>query len=262
MPTNIAVTVLLFVLAFVVLGSAVRIVPEWERGVVLRMGRYVGIRGPGLVLLIPFIERMIRVDLRIVTFDVPAQECITRDNVTVKVNAVVYYRVVNPEDAVLKISNYGLATHLISQTSLRSVLGQSELDELLAHRERLNQRLQQIIDEQTDPWGVKVSVVEIRDVELPQSMQRAMARQAEAERERRAKVIHADGEYQAAERLAEAARIISREPAALQLRYFQTLTEIAAEKSSTILFPLPIDLLAGLLRRDVNSQSGPDRASG
>ncbi|MGQ9532336.1 MAG: SPFH domain-containing protein [Desulfotomaculales bacterium] len=240
-------TIFFLVILFVLVASSVRIVQEFERGVIFRLGRFVGVRGPGLFLLIPFIERMQKVDLRVVTMDVPAQEAITRDNVTVKVNAVVYFRVVNPGDAVIKVLDHVKATSQLSQTTLRSVLGQSELDELLAHREQINQRLQRIIDEGTEPWGVKVSLVEIRDVELPQSMQRAMAAQAEAERERRAKIIHADGEYQAAEKLAEAARIIAAEPAALQLRYLQTLREMATDKANTIIFPLPIDLVKPFL---------------
>jgi regulator of protease activity HflC (stomatin/prohibitin superfamily) len=240
-------TILLLMILFVLVASSVRVVQEFERGVIFRLGRFVGVRGPGLFLLIPFIERMQKVDLRVVTMDVPAQEAITRDNVTVKVNAVVYFRVVNPGDAVIKVLDHIKATSQLSQTTLRSVLGQSELDELLAHREQINQRLQRIIDEGTEPWGVKVSLVEIRDVELPQSMQRAMAAQAEAERERRAKIIHADGEYQAAEKLAEAARIIAAEPAALQLRYLQTLREMATDKANIIIFPLPIDLVKPFL---------------
>lgn len=222
---------------------SVRIVQEYERGVIFRLGRLVGARGPGLFLILPIVERMVKVDLRIVTMDVPSQEAITRDNVTVKVNAVVYFRVMNPEDAVVKVVDHFRATSQISQTTLRSVLGQSDLDELLSERERINQRLQQIIDEQTEPWGVKVTTVEIKDVELPAGMQRAMARQAEAERERRAKVINAEGEFQAAERLAEAGRVMAREPATLQLRFLQTLSEVATEKNSTIVFPVPIDLL-------------------
>jgi regulator of protease activity HflC (stomatin/prohibitin superfamily) len=239
--------VLIAAIVLVVIFAAVKIVQEYERGVIFRLGRLVGARGPGLFFIIPGLERMVKVDLRTVTMDVPAQEAITRDNVTVKVNAVVYFKVLNPEDAVVKVLDYMRATSMIAQTTLRSVLGQSELDELLARRDKINAELQQIIDEQTAPWGVKVSVVEIRDVELPQSMQRAMARQAEAEREKRAKIIHAQGEYDAAERLAEAANIIARQPATLQLRYLQTLTEIAAEKNSTIVFPLPIDLVRAFL---------------
>jgi regulator of protease activity HflC (stomatin/prohibitin superfamily) len=206
-----------------------------------------GARGPGLFFIIPGVERMRKVDLRIVTLEVPAQEAITRDNVTVKVNAVVYFRVVSPEDAVVKALDYIRATSLIAQTTLRSILGQSDLDHLLAERDKINQELQRVIDEQTDAWGVKVTSVEVRDVELPQSMQRAMARQAEAEREKRAKIIHAEGEFSASQQLAAAAQVIGSQPATLQLRYLQTLTEIAAEKNSTIVFPLPIDLLQGFL---------------
>lgn len=231
------------------LSASIRIVQEYERGVIFRLGRYVGVRGPGLFFLIPGIERMQKVDLRVVTLDVPTQEAITRDNVTVKVNAVVYFRVVDPANAVIKVLDHIRATSQLSQTTLRSVLGQSELDELLAHREQINQRLQQIIDEGTAPWGVKVTMVEVRDVELPQSLQRAMAAQAAAERERRAKIIHADGEYQAAEKLSQAAAIIAAQPAALQLRYLQTLTEIASDKANTIVFPVPVDLFENLLGR-------------
>lgn len=231
------------VVVIALLSAAIRIVPEWERGVILRFGRFVGLRGPGFVLLIPFVEQMLKMDLRVITMDVPSQEVITKDNVTVRVNAVVYFRVVNPEDAVLKVEDHIRATSQISQTTLRSILGQSELDELLTRREELNSRLQKIIDEQTDPWGVKVSVVEIKEVELPQEMQRAMSAQAEAERERRAKIIHAEGELQASEKLAEAGSIIAKEPAALHLRYLQTLSGIATEQNSTIVFPLPIELM-------------------
>lgn len=229
------------------LSAAIKVVQEYERGVIFRLGRLVGAKGPGLFFIIPFVDRMQKVDLRVVTLDVPAQEVITRDNVTVKVNAVVYFRVVNPEDAVVKVYDYVRATHQIAQTTLRSVLGQSELDELLAQREAINIRLQQIIDEQTEPWGVKVSIVEVKDVELPQAMQRAMARQAEAEREKRAKIIHAEGEFQAAQQLSEAAEVIASQPMTIQLRYLQTLTEIASEKNSTIIFPLPIDLIKNLI---------------
>ena len=226
----------------ILLFMAIKIVAEWERGVILRLGRLVGAKGPGLFIIIPFIDRMVKVDLRIVTMDVPSQEVITRDNVTVRVNAVVYFRVVDPESSVVKVLDHIRATSQISQTTLRNVLGQSELDELLTKREKLNQMLQKIIDEQTDPWGVKVSIVEIKEVELAEEMKRSMAAQAEAERERRAKIIHAEGELQASEKLAQAAAIIGREPAAIQLRYLQTLTEIASEKNSTIIFPLPIEL--------------------
>jgi regulator of protease activity HflC (stomatin/prohibitin superfamily) len=244
----------LVVLILIVAVAAIKIAQEYERGVIFRLGRFTGVRGPGLYLIIPFIERNQTVDLRIMTLDIPSQEAITKDNVTVKVNAVVYFRVIKPEDAVIKVYDHRYATSQISQTTLRSVLGQSELDDLLAQREKLNLTLQRIIDEQTDPWGVKVSSVEIKEVELPQTMQRAIAAQAEAERERRAKVVHADGEQQAAEKLAEAAKIMSAEPAALQLRYLQTLTTIATEKSSTVVFPLPMDLVTPLLTRMPRTQ--------
>lgn len=243
---NLAFVVGVAIIVLIVLSTSIRVVQEYERGVIFRLGRFVGVRGPGLFFLIPIVERMQKVDLRTVTMDVPTQEAITRDNVTVRVNAVVYFRVIDPANAVLKVLDHIYATSQLAQTTLRSVLGQSDLDELLARREQINQRLQQIIDEGTEPWGVKVSLVEIRDVELPQSMQRAMAAQAEAERERRAKIIHAEGEYQAAEKLTEAARIISSQPASLQLRYLQTLTEIASDKSTVVVFPVPMDLLARL----------------
>jgi len=229
------------------ISAAVKVLPEWERGAILRLGRLRGVRGPGLFFIIPFIDRMYKVDLRIITLDIPAQDCITNDNVTVKVNAVAYYRVVDAERAVIAVEDYRRATWQIAQTSLRNVIGQSELDELLARREKINEELATIIDEQTEPWGVKVSIVEVKDVELPQSMQRAMARQAEAEREKRAKIIHAEGEFQASKQLARAANIISSEPASIQLRYLQTLTEVAAEKNSTIIFPVPIEFVRGLV---------------
>ena len=231
------------VLVLLIVPMAVKIVQEYERGVVFRLGRLVGARGPGLFLIIPFIDRMVKVDLRVVTMDVPSQEVITRDNVTVRVNAVVYFRVVDPESSVVKVLDHIRATSQISQTTLRNVLGQSELDELLTQREKLNQSLQHIIDEQTDPWGVKVSTVEIKEVELAEEMKRSMAAQAEAERERRAKIIHAEGELQASEKLAQAAAVIGREPSAIQLRFLSTLSEIASEKNSTILFPIPIEFL-------------------
>jgi len=236
-------------LLFTIISMTIRIVSEYERGVIFRLGRLIGAKGPGLFFIIPFVDRMVKVDLRVVTMDVPSQDVITKDNVTVRVNAVVYFRVVNPSDVVVKVLDHIKATSQISQTTLRNVLGQSELDELLSKREQLNQTLQEIIDEHTDPWGVKVSTVEIKDVELPESMRRSMARQAEAERERRAKVIHADGEFQASARLADAANIIAKEPVTLQLRYLQTLTEIATEKSSTIVFPLPIDILSAFTKK-------------
>ncbi len=243
------VVVILGLLTVALFASAVRIVQEYERGVVFRIGRLVGARGPGLFLLIPILERMQKVDLRTLTMDVPAQECITRDNVTVKVNAVVFFRVVNPSDAITKVFDYIRATSQISQTSLRSVMGQSHLDELLANREQVNLKLQQIIDEETEPWGVKVSNVEVKDVELPTEMVRAIARQAEAERERRAKIIHAEGEFEASERLAEAGKILAAVPTTLQLRFLQTLTEIATEKNSTLVFPVPIDLISAFMNR-------------
>ncbi len=246
-------TVLLYfaigIVAIIILTSAIKVIQEYERGVIFRLGRYVGLRGPGLIFLIPFIERRWKVDLRVVTMDVPSQEAITRDNVTLKVDAVVYFRVVNASDAVLKIENYMKATSLLAQTTLRNVVGQSELDDVLARREKLNERLQQMIDEGTEPWGIKVSMVEVRDVQLPETMQRAMAAQAEAERERRAKVVHAEGEYQAAEKLAKAANVIATEPIAIQLRYLQTLVTIATERTNTIVFPLPIDVLTPLLTK-------------
>ena len=243
----IGVIAALFVI-LVIASAAIKIAQEYERGVIFRLGKYTGVKGPGLYVIIPFIERSVKVDLRVVTLDIPSQEAITKDNVTVKVNAVVYFRVVKPEDSVIKVYDHRYATSQISQTTLRSVIGQHELDELLAQRERLNQNLQQIIDDQTDPWGVKVSVVEIKEVELPPTMVRAIGAQAEAERERRAKIVHAEGEQQAAEKLAEAAGVIATQPSAMQLRYLQTLTTIATEHSSTILFPLPMDLIRPLLQ--------------
>ena len=246
----IAIVVVFLLIVFL---AAVKVVQEYERGVVFRLGRLVGPRGPGLILLMPFIERMQKVDLRTVTMDIPAQEVITKDNVTVRVNAVAYFRVLDPDAAVVNVVDYIRATSQIAQTTLRSVLGQSTLDDLLTEREEINIRLQQIIDEQTEPWGIKVSVVEVKDVELPQSMQRAMARQAEAEREKRAKIIHAEGELQASQTLADAADVISANPVTIQLRYLQTLAEIGAENSTTIVFPLPIDLLAAFVPPDAGT---------
>ena len=237
--------ILIFVI--IILAAAIRIVNEYERGVIFRLGRFVGVRGPGFILLIPFIERMVKIDLRVVTMDVPQQECITLDTVTVKVDAVVYFRVMKPEDAVLNVEQYIRATSLLSQTTLRNVVGQSELEDLLAHRDKINEKLQTLIDEGTEPWGIKVSMVEVRDVQLPDTMQRAMAAQAEAERERRAKIVHAEGEFQAAQKLADAAKVIGSQPAAIQLRYLQTLTQISTERTNTIVFPLPIDLIGPLL---------------
>ena len=244
MAWGIVGVVILF--ALIALLSAIKVVQEYERGVVFRLGRIAGVRGPGLILLIPFIERMVKVDLRTVTMDIPAQEVITRDNVTVRVNAVAYFRVMDPQASVVNVADFIRATSQIAQTTLRSILGQSALDDLLSEREKINQQLQVIIDEQTEPWGVKVSVVEVKDVELPQSMQRAMARQAEAEREKRAKIIHAEGEFQASKQLGAAAAVIHQNPIAIQLRYLQTLTEIGTEKNTTVVFPLPIDLLGGI----------------
>lgn len=235
------------IVAIIILSASIRIVNEYERGVVFRLGRYVGVRGPGLIFLIPFIERMVKVDLRVVTMDVPTQECITLDTVTVKVDAVVYFRVMKPQEAVLNVEQYIRASSLLCQTTLRNVVGQSELEDLLAHRDKINMKMQELIDEGTAPWGIKVSMVEVRDVQLPETMQRAMAAQAEAERERRAKIVHADGEFQAAQKLADAAKVIATEPSALQLRYLQTLANISTEKTNTIVFPFPIDLLGPLL---------------
>jgi regulator of protease activity HflC (stomatin/prohibitin superfamily) len=238
---GIAVVVVFFLLF--ALGSSVRVLREYERGVIFRLGRLIALKGPGLILLIPVIDRMVRVDLRTVTLNIPPQEVITRDNVPSRVNAVAYFKVVDPNKAITEVENFLLATSQISQTALRSVLGKAELDQLLAERERLNTDLQVIIDEQTEPWGVKVGTVEIKDVEIPDQMQRAMARQAEAERERRAKIIAAEGEFQAAEKLGQAADIMSKNPATLQLRYLQTLLEIGNNNNTTIVFPLPIDIL-------------------
>jgi regulator of protease activity HflC (stomatin/prohibitin superfamily) len=244
--------VFLIVLLYI-LASAIRVLKEYERAVIFRLGRLIGAKGPGLILLIPFIDQMVRVSLRIVAMDVPSQDVITKDNVSVKVNAVIYFRVMNPEAAIVEVEDYLYATSQIAQTTLRSVLGESELDELLAERDQINRKLQRIIDDHTDPWGIKVTAVEVKHVDLPVEMQRAMARQAEAEREKRAKIIHADGELQASEKLSQAARIIASEPITIQLRYLQTLTEIGTEKNSTIIFPLPIDLIASLTNRRAES---------
>lgn len=240
-----AVLVLLIIF---ILSNALRILREYERGVVFRLGRYVGTRGPGLIFLVPFIERMVRVSLRTVAMDVPPQDVITRDNVSVRVNAVLYFRVMEPERSVIDVEDFLFATIQLAQTTLRSVVGQADLDELLAERDKLNMRMQTILDEATDPWGIKVVTVEMKDVDLPAEMRRAMAKQAEAERERRAKVIHADGEFQAAQRLSEAAAIMEVHPGAMQLRYLQTLNDIAAENNSTTIFPIPIDLLTPFLK--------------
>ncbi len=260
MDTGILVALIaIVVFVAIVLSAAIKITQEYERGVIFRLGRYVGTRGPGLIFLIPFVERIERVDLRILTLDIPSQEVITRDNVTVKVNAVAYFRALDPERAVIEVNDYIRATSQIAQTTLRSILGQSELDELLSEREEINDRLQLIIDEQTEPWGIKVNIVEVKDVELPEVMQRAMARQAEAERDKRARIINAEGEFLAAQRLHEAATVIAQEPTALQLRYLQTLNDISAEHNSTILFPIPIDLLDAFrnVGRAVEAVAGP-----
>ena len=246
------IPVLLFVVIFlvvIILANSVRILREYERGVIFRLGRLVSgkVSGPGLILLIPVIDKMVRVSLRTVVMDVPPQDVITQDNVSIKVNAVIYFRVIQPEKAIVEVENYLVATSQISQTTLRSVLGQSELDDLLSQREKINHRLQQIIDSNTEPWGIKVSNVEVKQIDLPQEMQRAMAKQAEAERERRSKVISAEGEFQASQRLADAAQILGEQPSALTLRYLQTLREIATENNSTTIFPVPIDLLKPFL---------------
>jgi len=241
--------ILAIVLIVYFLSSAIKILREYERGVVFRLGRLIPTKGPGLVIIWPIIDKLVKVGLRTVTFDVPAQDIITRDNISVKVNAVVYFRVINPEKAVTEVEDFYYATSQISQTTLRSVLGQSQLDDLLAKREELNAELQKIIDQQTEPWGIKVTTVEVKNVDLPVEMQRAIAKQAEAERERRAKVIHAEGEFQAAQKLSEAATIIASQPMALQLRFLQTLTEVAAEKNSTTIFPIPIDLIEPFLKK-------------
>ncbi|MDO9288067.1 MAG: slipin family protein [Thermodesulfovibrionales bacterium] len=235
----------LFVIFMVVyfLSSAIKILREYERGVVFRLGRIIPVKGPGLVIIIPIIDKLVRVSLRTVTMDVPPQDIITRDNITVKVNAVIYFRVIGPIKAITEVEDFYYATSQIAQTSLRSILGQSQLDDLLAKRDELNAELQKVIDFQTEPWGIKVSIVEVKNVDIPVEMQRAIARQAEAERERRAKIIHAEGEFQASQKLADAAKIIATESGALQLRFLQTLTEIATEKNSTIIFPVPIDLI-------------------
>ena len=243
-------TIVVVIFIVFILMSAIRILKEYERGVVFRLGRILstGARGPGLILLIPVLDKMVKVSLRTVVMDVPPQDVITQDNVSIKVNAVVYFRVMEPQKAIIEVENYLIATSQLSQTTLRSVLGQSELDDILSQREKINHRLQQIIDSQTEPWGVKVSHVEVKQIDLPQEMQRAMAKQAEAERERRSKVISAEGEFQASQRLSDAAKILSEQPSALTLRYLQTLREIASDKNSTTIFPVPIDLLKPFLK--------------
>jgi regulator of protease activity HflC (stomatin/prohibitin superfamily) len=247
-------------IAVIVVSSSVRVLREYERGVIFRLGRLIGQKGPGLIFLIPIIDRMVRVDLRTVTLNIPPQEVITRDNVPASVNAVCYFRVVNASDAIVQVENYLMATSQIAQTTLRAVLGRAELDTLLAERDRLNDELQRIIDDQTEPWGIKVTTVEIKDVEIPQTMQRAMARQAEAERERRAKIIAAEGEAQAADKLSEAAGKIGRHPVAIQLRFLQTLLEVGSERNSTTIFPVPIDLFKPFIQAAAN-QSEDERQS-
>lgn len=242
-PLGVVAVVIFFII------SAIKVLREYERAVIFRLGRLVGERGPGLIIILPGIEQWVKVDVRTITMDIPTQEVITKDNVTIRVNAVAYFRVVNANDATTKVMNYTYATSQIAQTTLRSVLGQADLDELLSQREKINQRLQEIIDSQTEPWGIKVSVVEVKDVELPETMKRAMAKQAEAEREKRAKIIHAEGEFQAAERLTSAAETMSRIPSAIQLRYLQTLSEISTEKTSTIVFPVPIEIIKSLIEK-------------
>jgi regulator of protease activity HflC (stomatin/prohibitin superfamily) len=235
---------------FFILTQVIKIMSEYERGVIFRLGRLIASKGPGIIFIIPFVDKLLKVSLRLIAFDVPPQDVITKDNVSIKVNAVLYYRVMDPNKAVVEVEDYAYATSQLAQTTLRSVCGQAELDELLAEREKISLRLQEILDKDTDPWGIKVSKVEIKHIDLPPEMQRAMAKQAEAERERRAKVIHAEGEFQASAKLSEAAEIISKDPAALQLRYLQTLSEIATENNSTILFPIPIDLFKHFFKND------------
>ncbi len=247
-PGLIAVIVIVLFLAV----NTIKILKEYERGVVFRLGRFVGVRGPGLILLIPMFEKMVKVSLRTVALDVPPQEVVTKDNVSVKVNAVMYFQVFEPSKAIIAVEDYLYATSQMGQTTLRSILGEHELDDLLSNRETINQKLQKVIDERTDPWGIKVSAVEVKDVDLPENMKRAIAKQAEAERERRSKVIHADGEFQASAKLKAAADVMAVQPVAVQLRYLQTLTEIATEKNSTIVFPFPIELLQYFLKKNPN----------
>jgi regulator of protease activity HflC (stomatin/prohibitin superfamily) len=249
LPRLISWTIPIIILVIIILPQAVRVLREYERGVIFRLGKLLGAKGPGLIFLIPIVDRMVRMDLRVVTIDVPRQEVMTRDNVPVSVDAVLYFRVIDPQSAVVKVENFLKATSLIAQTTLRSVLGQAELDELLAHREKINQTLQEIIDRQTDPWGIKVTAVEVKDVALPDTMKRAMAKQAEAERERRAKVVNAEGEFQAAEKMVQAAATMSREPMALQLRFLQTMREISSEHNTTTFLPVPLDLFSSLVKR-------------
>jgi regulator of protease activity HflC (stomatin/prohibitin superfamily) len=249
LPRLVSWAVPIIILAIIIFPQAIRILREYERGVIFRLGKLLGAKGPGLIFLIPIVDRMVRMDLRVVTVDVPRQEVMTRDNVPVSVDAVLYFRVIDPQAAVVKVENFLKATSLIAQTTLRSVLGQAELDELLAHREKINQTLQEIIDRQTDPWGIKATAVEVRDVSLPDTMKRAMAKQAEAERERRAKVVNAEGEFQAAEKMVQAAAMMSKEPMALQLRFLQTMREISSEHNTTTFLPVPLDLFTSLIKK-------------
>lgn len=255
-------TVAIVIFVLIILGSAIRILREYERGVIFRLGRLIGgsgVKGPGLILLIPVIDKMVKVSLRTIVLDVPPQDVITQDNVSIKVNAVVYFRVIEPQKAIVQVENFLLATSQISQTTLRSVLGQSELDDILSQREKINHKLQQIIDANTEPWGVKVTNVEVKQIDLPQEMQRAMARQAEAERERRSKVIAAEGEFQASQKLADAAAVLANEPSALTLRYLQTLNEIASVNNSTTIFPVPIDILKPFMK--VHDETSPGKTT-
>ncbi len=242
-------TIVLLILIAFLLFSTIKIAAEYERAVVFRLGRLIGVKGPGLFILIPFIDRMVKISLRTITLDIPPQDVITKDNISIKVNAVLYFKVIHPAKAIVEVENYLYATNQIGQTTLRSILGQSDLDEILSERETINHKLQQIIDESTEPWGVKVTAVELKQIDLPPEMQRAMARQAEAERERRSKIINADGEFQAANKLTEAAQLIEKHPTALQLRFLQTLSDIATEKNSTIVFPVPIDILKAFMEK-------------
>ncbi len=248
--------IVIAIIAGLFLIRAIRVLNEYERGVIFRLGRFLRVKGPGLIIVFPIIDRIVRIGLRLVTMDVPSQDIITKDNVSVKVNAVVYFRIINPERAVIEVENFLFATSQLSQTTLRSVLGQMDLDDLLSEREKINNQIQEILDQATDPWGIKVTNVEVKHVDLPQDMQRAIARQAEAERERRGKVIHAEGEFQASARLAEAANIIGQAPGALQLRFLQTLAEVATEHNSTIIFPLPIDLIQPFFERTEGGEQG------
>ncbi|OGS59786.1 MAG: hypothetical protein A3J79_10420 [Elusimicrobia bacterium RIFOXYB2_FULL_62_6] len=242
----------LVIIVIVIVFTSIKVLNEYERGVVLTLGRFTGVKGPGLIFIIPGIQQVFRMSTRVVVMDVPPQDVITRDNISVKVNAVIYFRVVNPQTAVLNVENYMYATSQLAQTTLRSVLGQQELDDLLANRDKINKNLQEILDQHTEPWGIKISSVEVKNVDLPQEMQRAIAKQAEAERERRAKVIHAEGEFQASQKLADAAQIMNTQPVAIQLRYLQTLSEISIEKNSTIIFPVPVDLISMFVKKSQN----------